>query len=92
MAAKPTAIAAAFRSHRRSFPAGVQRFNSDLAIHSVRAGLNYQFGAAKLDGFTGPSAPEADIWAFHAQTTYLHESAPGFSSPYRDPLSSRIFV
>jgi high affinity Mn2+ porin len=49
----------------------------------VRAGLNYRFGAAKLDGFTGPSAPEADIWAFHAQTTYLHESAPGFSSPYR---------
>ena len=69
------------------FPAGAQRFNSDLAIHSVRAGLNYQFDDKNLSDFKGITGPNADVWAFHAQTTYLHQFTPRFRSPYLGPHS-----
>jgi high affinity Mn2+ porin len=69
------------------FPTGAQRFNSGLAIHSVRAGLNYQIGDKTISDFKGITAPEAEVWAFHAQTTYLHQFTPGFRSPYLGPHS-----
>jgi len=69
------------------FPAGAQGFNSDLTIHTVRAGLNYQLDGKNLVDFKGFSSPNADIWAFHAQTTYLHQFAPRFRSPYLGPHS-----
>jgi len=69
------------------FPAGAQRFNSDLAIQSVRAALNYQFDDKTLSDFKGITAPSADIWAFHAQSTYLHQFTPRFRSPYLGPHS-----
>ena len=66
-----------------TFPAAAQRVDSDLALHSLRLGLNYRFDPAKPDAFALPSAPETDLWAFHAQTTYVHQYAPPFTSPYR---------
>src|SRR5205085_2960573 len=60
-----------FGTQSISFPAGGQRFAGDLDLHMLRAGLNYQFDAAKLASFAAPSAPENDIWVFHGQTTYL---------------------
>jgi high affinity Mn2+ porin len=69
------------------FPAGTQHFNSDLAIHTVRAGLNYQLDSKDLVDFKGITPPDADIWAFHAQTTYLHQFVPRFRSPYIGPHS-----
>ena len=71
------------------FPAGAQRFGSDLAIHSVRGALNYQFGDTGLADFKGITAPDADTWAFHGQTTYLHQFTPRFRSPYIGPNSLR---
>jgi len=69
------------------FPAGAQHVNSDLAIHSVRAALNYQFDDKSLADFKGITAPDADVWAFHAQTTYLQQVTPRFRSPYLGPHS-----
>src|SRR5262249_53682737 len=69
------------------FPAGAQRFSSDLAIHSVRAGLNYQLDDKNLADFKGITAPNADVLALHAQTTYLHQFTPRFRSPYLGPHS-----
>ena len=71
---------AGFGAHTVNFPAGAQRFDSDLSIHTVRAGLNYRIG--ELATFKGISAPDADNWAFHAQTTFLQQVTPGFRSPY----------
>jgi len=70
-----------------SFLAGAQRFNSDLAVHSIRAGLNYQLDGQNFADFKGITAPDADGWAFHSQTTYVHQFTPGFRSPYRGPHS-----
>jgi high affinity Mn2+ porin len=66
------------------FPAGAQRFDSDLALHSVRLGLNYRIGYEANDFLLkGPTALELDRFAFHAQTTYLHQYVFPFRSPYR---------
>ncbi len=81
-----------FGAHGVTFPAAAQRFDSDLALHSVRAGLNYRYDASEPESFTLPSAPESDIWAFHAQTTYVHQYALPFRAPYRgqNSLASNI--
>jgi high affinity Mn2+ porin len=72
-----------FGTHAAVFPASAQSFTSDLAIHSVRAGLNYQL-SPNGDASKGVNAPEpeGDRWAFRAQTTYLHQFTPRFRSPY----------
>jgi high affinity Mn2+ porin len=75
-----------FLAHSAAFAAGPQTFTSDLAVHSVRAGLNYQIGS-NVDPFKGVEAPETDRWAFHAQSTYTHQFTPNFSSPYIGPHS-----
>jgi high affinity Mn2+ porin len=75
-----------FGSRGVSFPAGAQRIDGDLNLHSVRLGLNYHYDA-KTDAFALPSAPETDSWAFHAQTTYVGQYAFPFRSPFRGPHS-----
>jgi high affinity Mn2+ porin len=80
-----------------TFPAAEQRFDSNLYIHSVRLGMNYQLGddLAKTDVFTkGPSALELARFSFHGQTTFTAQYAFPFRSPYRgqnslDPNSGR---
>ena len=76
-----------FGTHGVVFPAGAQRFDPDLAMHTVRLGMNYRLDLSKPDGFTLPSAPETDIWAFHGQTTYVSQYAFPFRAPYRGPHS-----
>jgi high affinity Mn2+ porin len=68
-----------------TFPAGAQRFDSDLALQSVRLGFNYQFGSdpAKSDIFTkGPSALDLDNFSIHGQTTFVSQYALPFHAPY----------
>jgi high affinity Mn2+ porin len=69
-----------------TFPAGAQRFDSDLNVQSLRLGFNYRLGsdAAIRDVFAkGLPALESDNFNLHAQTTYLNQYAFPFRSPYR---------
>jgi high affinity Mn2+ porin len=72
-----------FGAHGVNFPLAAQRVDADLALHSLRLGLNYRLDAVKPSGFTLPTAPETDIWAFHAQTTFVGQYAFPFRAPYR---------
>jgi high affinity Mn2+ porin len=76
-----------------TFPQGGQTFWSDLAMHEVRAGLNYRLGAAAGDAPIPPPLESGD-WAVHGQTTLLSQYAPRFSAPYHganslDPNAGR---
>ena len=66
-----------------TFPAGAQRFDSDLAMHELRLGVNYKFGSdtAKWNDVT------IDRLSIHGQTTYVNQYAPRFREPYRGPNS-----
>ena len=71
-----------------TFPAGAQRFSSDLAVQTVRVGLDYRLGRDGIDPdiFTkGPSALELDWFAVHGQTTFVEQYTP----PFRRPISGR---
>jgi high affinity Mn2+ porin len=72
------------------FPGGAQRFDSSLAVQSVRLGLNYGIGrdAINPEIFTkGPSALDLGWFELHGQTTYVQQYAPPFRSPYVGPNS-----
>jgi high affinity Mn2+ porin len=77
-----------FGRHSETFPSGAQAFDSDLAMQSIRLGLNYRIGdGAQVPGFlaAGPSALETDNFAFHGQATYLNQ----YDAPFRAPFSGR---
>jgi high affinity Mn2+ porin len=78
-----------FGSHGVAFPAGAQRFDTDLALHALRLGLNYKLGGdgSKPENLFGITAPETDIWALHGQTTFVSQYAFPFRAPYRGPNS-----
>jgi high affinity Mn2+ porin len=78
-----------FGSQGLTFPAGAQRFESDLSIQSVRLALNYQFGDEVFasDGTRGPAPPKSDFWSVHGQTTFVQQYALPFHAPYRGPNS-----
>ena len=81
-----------YGSRAVDFPAGAQRFTADLALQSLRLGLNYRLGRDSIDpGFLakGPSALELDWFAVHGQTTFIEQYAPPFRSPYVGPNSLR---
>ena len=59
-----------------------QRFNSDLSLQELRAGLNYRFGGDKNTADVSAAAPDADIINFHGQTTFTWQGYPAFRSPY----------
>ena len=68
-----------------TFPAGAQRFNSDLNVSELRFGLNYKLnGDAASAGNAGiaPPVPEFDNFAIHGQTTYLNQYVFPFRNPY----------
>jgi high affinity Mn2+ porin len=68
-----------------NFPAAAQRFTSDLAVHTLRLGLNYRLGRDGVDPqiFTkGPDALDLGPFAVHGQITFLEQYAPPFRSPY----------
>jgi len=77
-----------YGSRSVNFPAGAQRFDSNLAIQSARLGFNYRIGAGNPDFLAkGPPALEMDNFNLHGQTTYLHQYAPPFRAPYHGPNS-----
>ena len=74
-----------YASRGADFPAGAQRFNSDLAVHAVRIGLDYRLGRDGIDPqiFTkGPDALDLGSFAVHGQTTFVEQYATPFRSPY----------
>ena len=72
-----------------TFPAAAQRVESDLAVHNVRLGLNYQLGDTINSDILakGPQAVELDNFSLHAQTTFLSQYAFPFRAPYHGPNS-----
>ncbi len=74
-----------YGSHTVSFPAGGQRFTSDLAVHTMRIGLDYRLGRDGVDPqiFTkGPETLDLGSFAVHGQTTFVEQYAAPFRSPY----------
>jgi high affinity Mn2+ porin len=68
-----------------TFPAGAQRFTSDLTLHQLTFGLNYRSNSdrsASADKDVTPPALQTDNFAVHAQTTFLQQYDPAFRSPY----------
>ncbi len=68
-----------------TFPVSGQRFDSDLMLHTVRAGLDYRLGQNESAAdflAKGPSALELDRFAFHGETTFIEQYAFPFRSPY----------
>src|SRR5260221_10716655 len=84
--AKAEYLATGFGRKGVTFTAAAEPFNSDLAMQSIRLGLNYRIGDdnAHISDFLtkGPSALETDRFAFHAQATYLNQYDPPFRAPY----------
>jgi high affinity Mn2+ porin len=77
-----------FGSTRTNFFTTGQRFDADLTVQELRAGLNYHFGddatAAKA---ASPGMPDPDVVNFHGQSTLVWQGYPAFRSPYQGPNS-----
>jgi len=83
--AKLEYLAAEFGGRAKLFPAAAQSFNSDLAMQSLRFGVNYQLGAdpSKSDVFTtGVPALDTGSFSVHGQTTLVAQYALPFRAPY----------
>ncbi|MGA8498793.1 MAG: carbohydrate porin [Xanthobacteraceae bacterium] len=67
-----------------TFPAGAQRFNSDLNVSELRFGLNYRLNGDPNSGNAGiaPPVPEFDNFAIHGQATFLSQYVFPFRNPY----------
>jgi high affinity Mn2+ porin len=67
-----------------AFPASLQSFTSNLAMHEFRVGLNWRPGDVQnSNGLPfGISPLEVDSWIVHGQTTYVSQYAPPFHAPY----------
>jgi high affinity Mn2+ porin len=79
-----------FGSRSVTFASGAQQFSSDLAVQSIRLGLNYRIGSDATPAdllTTAPAALETDRFAIHGQTTYLNQYAFPFREPYHGPNS-----
>jgi high affinity Mn2+ porin len=78
-----------FGTRSVTFPAAAQRFESDLAVQSVRLGVNYRLnGDGKVVPVwnfltQGPDALDLGNFSLHAQSTFLEQYALPFHSPYR---------
>jgi high affinity Mn2+ porin len=73
-----------------TFPAGAQRFTSDLTLHELTFGLNYRFNSdtsTSADKDVTPPALQTDNFAVHGQTTFLEQYVPAFRAPYSGPNS-----
>ena len=73
-----------YASRSVTFPAGAQRFNSDLELQTLRVGLDYRLGNdITADTFIkAPDALELDRFALHGQTTFVEQYVPPFQAPY----------
>ncbi len=66
------------------FPAGAQRFSSDLALSEWRFGLNYRLNdpTKSAGNFAEPPALETDMFAIHGQSTFTEQYVFPFRNPY----------
>src|SRR5580704_7296795 len=74
-----------YGSRSVTFPAGAQRFNSDLNVSELRFGLNYKLNgntAGSASAAIAPPTPEFDNFAIHGQTTVLSQYVFPFRNPY----------
>jgi high affinity Mn2+ porin len=85
--AKAEYLSTGFGRKGMVFPTVGEAFQSDLAMQSIRLGLNYRIGDdnAHISDFLakGPSALETDRFAFHGQFTYVNQYDPPFNTPYK---------
>jgi high affinity Mn2+ porin len=90
--AKLEYLYAAFGHQDIMFQSGVAA-GSSFDVHTVRAGLNYNFAAGEagsasmLPSGSSSSPNEFPNWAVHVQTTYIQQGYPPFHSPYLGPNS-----
>jgi high affinity Mn2+ porin len=70
-----------------SFANAGQRFTSDLALHELRAGVDYHFGDQAAATMTAPGMPNLDNVNFHGQVTATWQGYPAIRSPYAGPNS-----
>jgi high affinity Mn2+ porin len=71
-----------------TFAATGQRFDSDLTVQELRAGLNYHFGDdASAARAKAPATPEPDVVNFGGQATFVWQGYPPIRSPYEGPNS-----
>ena len=74
-----------YGSRSVTFPAGAQRFSSDLAVNALRFGLNYRLnGDTAKSSANAADAPalETDDFAVHGQTTFVEQYVFPFRNPY----------
>ncbi len=74
-----------YASRGVSFPAGAQRIDSDLAMQTLRVGLDYQLGRDGIDPavFTAGVSPlDLDRYVVHGQATFIEQYAAPFRAPY----------
>jgi high affinity Mn2+ porin len=89
-------LSTGFGRKATTFTAAAEGFESDLALQSIRLGVNYRIGddSAHISDFLykGPSALETDRFAFHAQATYVNQYDAPFPAPYsgRNSLAANI--
>ena len=81
-----------YASRGVSFPAGAQRFNSDLALQTLRVGLDYRLGqrrhrSRRLHHGTVAARPRSLRRA--RQTTFIEQYAPPFPRPIAARTASR---
>lgn len=70
-----------------TFASTGQRFDSDLTVQELRAGLNYHFDDPTLAKAKAPAMPDPDLVNFHGQATFSWQGYPSFRSPYQGPNS-----
>jgi high affinity Mn2+ porin len=94
--AKAEYLSTGFSRKSITFSTAMEAFDSDLAMQSVRLGVNYRIGndSTHISDFLakGPSALETDRFAFHAQATYVNQYDAPFPAPYsgRNSLAANI--
>ncbi len=68
-----------------TFADAAQRFDSDLAVQTLRLGLDYRLGSEAINPeiFTkGPAALDMGWFVMHGQTTFIEQYAAPFRAPY----------
>ena len=85
--AKAEYLATGFGNKAVTFSTAMEGYQSDLAMQSIRLGVNYKIGddAAHVSDFLaqGPAALATDRFAIHAQATYVNQYDLPFSAPYK---------
>ncbi len=66
-----------------TFASAGQRFDADLTVQELRAGLNYHFDDATAAKAKAPAAPDPDVVNFHGQSTFVWQGYPPIRSPYQ---------